>query len=51
MQSLTLVGMDGKAVATAAGNAIDVTYVQAGSYVLSVKLTSGEVKSQKLIVK
>ena len=51
VQSLTLVGMDGKTVATAAGNAIDVTHVQAGSYVLSVKLASGEVKSQKLMVK
>lgn len=51
VQSLTLVGMDGKTVASAAGNAIDVTHVQAGSYVLSVKLASGEVKSQKLMVK
>ena len=51
VQSLTLVGMDGKTVATAVGNAIDVTHIQAGSYVLSVKLASGELKSQKLMVK
>ena len=51
VKDVTLVGMDGKAVAHAAGNSLDVTHVQAGSYVLSVKLASGEVKSQKLMVK
>ena len=51
VKDVTLVGMDGKAVAHAAGNTLDVTHVQAGSYVLSVKLASGEVKSQKLMVK
>lgn len=51
VQGLSLVGMDGKTVSSAAGNTIDVTHVQAGSYVLTVKLASGEVKSQKLMIK
>ena len=51
VKDVTLVGMDGKAVAHAVGNSLDVTHVQAGSYVLSVKLATGELKSQKLMIK
>lgn len=51
VQSLALVSMDGKQVASSAANTVDVTNLPAGSYVLRVQLTSGEVRTQKLLVK
>ena len=51
VKDLTLIAADGKQVATAKGNTINVTNLPAGSYVLSATTTGGEVKSFKVAVK
>lgn len=49
--SLSLTGANGAAAAKASGNALNITALPAGTYVLSIKLESGEVRSQKLLIK
>ncbi len=51
VQGLTLVSADGKQVAKANGNTLNVTTAAAGAYVLRVQMAGGEVKSQKILVK